>query len=53
MIKYIKITLLYFAFNSICIAQSSLDVSKLQDFEIYLKEEIRNNTDNTGWSFFI
>ena len=43
MIKYIKITLLCFAFNSICIAQSSLDVSKLQDFEIYLNEEIRNN----------
>ena len=43
MIKYIKITLLCFAFNSICIAQSSLDVSKLKDLEIYLNEEIRNN----------
>ncbi len=43
MIKYIKITLICFAFNSICIAQNSLDVSKLKDLEIYLNEEISNN----------
>lgn len=37
------ILVFYFTFNTICIAQSSLELSKLKDFEVYLKEEINNS----------
>jgi len=43
MTRYTYSLLIYFAFNSICIAQNSLDLSKLKDFETYLQEEIKDN----------
>ena len=43
MTRYTSTLLIYFAFNPICIAQNSLDLSKLKDFETYLQEEIKNN----------
>lgn len=33
----------YFTFNTICLAQSGLELSKLEDFEAYLKEEIKTS----------
>tara|TARA_B100000035_G_scaffold314831_1_gene332573 strand:+ start:2001 stop:3218 length:1218 start_codon:yes stop_codon:yes gene_type:complete len=33
----------YFTFNTICFAQSGLELSKLEDFEAYLKEEIKTS----------
>ena len=33
----------YFTFNTICLAQSDLELSKLEDFEAYLKEEIKTS----------
>ena len=33
----------YFTFNTICLAQSGLELSKLEDFEAYLKKEIKTS----------
>lgn len=33
----------YFTFSTICLAQSGLELSKLEDFEAYLKEEIKTS----------